>query len=68
MLWMQGLWFGAVIGAAQDQLWLAPVLLMGFFILGVSPCQACLRRLSVDAGRDINRAHTRHDLGKARLD
>jgi len=30
MLWMQGLWFGAVIGAAQGLLWLAPVLLMGF--------------------------------------
>ena len=30
MLWMQALWFGAVIGAAQEQLWLAPVLLMGF--------------------------------------
>jgi hypothetical protein len=30
MLWMQALWFGAVIGAAQNQLWLAPVLLMGF--------------------------------------
>ena len=30
MLWMQALWFGAVIGAAESQLWLAPVLLMGF--------------------------------------
>jgi hypothetical protein len=30
MLWMQALWFGAVIGAAQNQLWLAPILLMGF--------------------------------------
>ena len=30
MLWMQALWFGAVIGAAQELLWLAPVLLMGF--------------------------------------
>ncbi|MGR9000503.1 MAG: DUF2878 domain-containing protein, partial [Gammaproteobacteria bacterium] len=30
MLWMQVLWFGAVIGAAQEQLWLAPVLLIGF--------------------------------------
>jgi hypothetical protein len=30
LLWMQALWFGAVIGAAQEQLWLAPVLLMGF--------------------------------------
>ena len=30
MLWMQGLWFGAVIGAAHQQLWLAPVVMMGF--------------------------------------
>ena len=30
MLWMQVLWFGAVIGAAQGLLWLAPLLLMGF--------------------------------------
>jgi len=30
MLWMQALWFGAVIGAAQGLLWLAPLLLMGF--------------------------------------
>ena len=30
MLWMQVLWFGAVIGAAQQLLWLAPVALMGF--------------------------------------
>jgi hypothetical protein len=27
---MQALWFGAVIGAAKQQLWLAPLLLMGF--------------------------------------
>ncbi len=27
---MQVLWFGAIIGAAQGLLWLAPVLLMGF--------------------------------------
>ena len=30
MLWMQALWFGAIIGAAHEQLWLAPILLMGF--------------------------------------
>ena len=30
MLWMQALWFGAVIGAAHELLWLAPVLLIGF--------------------------------------
>jgi len=30
MLWMQALWFGAVIGAAHQQLWLAPVVMMGF--------------------------------------
>jgi hypothetical protein len=30
MLWMQVLWFGAVIGAAEGQLWLAPLLLTGF--------------------------------------
>ena len=30
MLWMQALWFGAVMGAAEEQLWLAPVVLMGF--------------------------------------
>ena len=30
MVWMQALWFGAVIGAAQNQFWLSPMLLMGF--------------------------------------
>jgi hypothetical protein len=30
MLWMQALWFGAVIGAANELLWVAPVLLIGF--------------------------------------
>jgi hypothetical protein len=30
MVWMQALWFGAVIGAAQGQPWLAPLLLTGF--------------------------------------
>ena len=30
MLWMQALWFGAVIGATHSQLWLAPLLLTGF--------------------------------------
>ena len=30
LLWMQALWFGAVIGAAQGFLWLAALLLMGF--------------------------------------
>lgn len=30
MFWMQALWFGAVMGAAENQLWLAPVLLIGF--------------------------------------
>lgn len=30
MLWMQALWFGAVIGAAREQHWFAPLLLIGF--------------------------------------
>jgi hypothetical protein len=37
MLWMQGLWFGAVMGAAEGQLWLAPVLLMGFAFWELHP-------------------------------
>ena len=37
MLWMQALWFGAVIGAAQEQLWLAPLLLMGFALWEFGP-------------------------------
>jgi len=37
MLWMQALWFGAVIGAAQELLWLAPVLLMGFAFWELRP-------------------------------
>jgi hypothetical protein len=37
MLWMQALWFGAVIGAAKQQLWLAPVLLMGFAFWELRP-------------------------------
>ena len=30
MLWMQTLWFSAVLGAARGQLWLASILLIGF--------------------------------------
>jgi len=30
MAWMQALWFGAVIGAARDLFWLAPLLLVLF--------------------------------------
>jgi len=37
MLWMQALWFGAVMGAAQGLLWLAPVLLMGFALWEFHP-------------------------------
>ena len=37
MLWMQALWFGAVIGAAKQQLWLAPLLLMGFAFWELRP-------------------------------
>ena len=37
MAWMQALWFGAIIGAARGQLWLAPVLLMGFVCWEFSP-------------------------------
>jgi hypothetical protein len=37
MLWMQALWFGAVMGAAKQQLWLAPVLLMGFAFWELRP-------------------------------
>ena len=30
MLWMQSLWFSAVLGAARGQLWLASIVLIGF--------------------------------------
>ncbi len=32
MAWMQVLWFGAIIGAADDLVWPAPVLLIAFAI------------------------------------
>ena len=37
MLWMQALWFGAVIGAAREQLWLAPVVMIGFAFWELRP-------------------------------
>ena len=37
MAWMQALWSGAIIGAARGQLWLAPILLMGFVCWEFSP-------------------------------
>ena len=39
MLWMQALWFGAVIGAAHELLWLAPVLLIGFALWEFRPAR-----------------------------
>jgi len=39
MLWMQALWFGAIIGAPRGQLWLAPVLLMCFVFWEFRPAR-----------------------------
>jgi hypothetical protein len=37
MLWMQALWFGAIMGAAEKMFWLAPVLLTGFIVWEFRP-------------------------------
>ena len=39
MLWMQTLWFSAVIGAARGQLWLASILLIGFVFWEFRPAR-----------------------------
>jgi hypothetical protein len=39
MLWMQALWFGAIIGAAQQLFWLAPVVMACFICWEFRPAR-----------------------------
>jgi hypothetical protein len=39
MLWMQALWFGAIMGAAGKIDWLAPVVLTGFMVWQFRPAR-----------------------------